>query len=142
MVTLQIKTSEAWRDVLSFDEERAAEIISGLSALAGILGESASWCFLYEDGRRRWLDQILTLAEFPGWQDVTPDLPGPLQDVMVSVYNPGDDEPLTFMAYRKVAGSDEFYISGSTNDERVKGVYAWGPLMMPAARNDFEQAAA
>lgn len=142
MPTLQIKTDGDWRDVLVFEEERGAEIIAGLSALAGILGESTSWCFLYEDGRRRWLDALLMLGGFPGWQDVTPDLPGPLQDVLVSVYGPGDEEPLTFMAYRRQAGSDEFYISGSTNDERVRGVYAWGPIMAPAPREDIEQAAA
>lgn len=129
--TLQINTKGAWRSVLDFAPHRRAEIVDSLASLAGILGESASWCILRNDGRREWLRDI-HLGVSRDWQDITDEQPAALEDVMVSVFSPGDDEPLVFMAYRKVAGSREFFLSGGTADEEVKGVYAFSQICAAA----------
>lgn len=140
MLTLQINTKGGWRNVLDFHADKRDDVIAGLKSLANILGDTAKWSVLHEDGRREWLLGI-HLGPFPGWQDVTAEQPAALTDVLVSVFSSGDEEPMTFMAYRKRPGSDEFYVSGSTGDDRVKGVYAWGPIMEPARLSDFNVAA-
>jgi hypothetical protein len=123
MITLQINTNGAWRNVLTFDPARRDEILAGLAALAGVLGDGARWCLLnQDDGKREWLHDIG--ERIREWAPVTAEEPAPLQDVEVSVFAPGDEEPTTFMAYRKQAGSELFYLSG-TPDQVVRGAYAW-----------------
>lgn len=122
MFTLQINTAGSWRNVLSFEPARRDEILGGLAALAGVLGKGARWCLLRQDGKREWLHDIGERVRT--WAPITAEEPAPLQDVEISVFAQGDDEPTTFMAYRKQAGSELFYISG-TPDQVVRGAYAW-----------------
>jgi len=126
MMTLQINTSGSWKTLLQFAPERRPEILRALGVFAGVLGDAARWCLLHEDGKREWLPNNLG-----PWEPITAEQPAPLEDVMVSVYLPGDEEPVTYMAYRKQAGSDQFYISG-TADEKLGGAFAWAPVMDPA----------
>ncbi|MEI7036469.1 hypothetical protein [Fulvimonas yonginensis] len=122
LLQLQVNTSGAWRNVLAFEADRRDQVLAGLSALAGVLGDSAQWCLLHPNGRREWLHDIG--ARVRAWAPVTGEEPAPLQDVEISVFAPGDEEPTTFMAYRKQAGSELFYLSG-TPDQVVRGAYAW-----------------
>ncbi|WP_424682952.1 hypothetical protein [Frateuria sp. YIM B11624] len=126
MIILQINTAGAWREVLHFEPENREKVLAGLAALAGVIGDSARWCLLHQGGRhhgkREWLHDIG--QRIPEWASITPEEPAPLQDVEISVFAPGDDEPTTFMAYRKQAGSELFYLSG-TPDQVVRGAYAW-----------------
>lgn len=124
-ITLQINTSGAWKNMLTFEPARRAEVMRALKVFAGVLGASTRWCLLHPDGKREWL------ADGIGpWTEVAVTAPTLLEDVMVSVFAPGDAESTVFMAYRKRDG--EYYISG-TCDQRVRSVYAWAPVMDGAA---------
>lgn len=52
---LQINTAGAWKNVVTFDAARRAEVVKAVGNLAGILGDGARWCILHEGGRREWL---------------------------------------------------------------------------------------
>lgn len=134
-ITLQINTSGAWRNVLTFAPGRRSEILRGLRMFAGILGNSAKFCLLKQDGSREWL---------PGlgpWQAITAEKPAPLEDVLVSVYYPGE-QSVVFAAYRRGTGADDWFVISGTDHERVVGeVYAWAPCLDPAARPAQEVAA-
>lgn len=136
MPTLQINTSGSWKTLLQFAPERKAEIMRGLRVFAGILGKSATWCLLHEDGKREWLP-----GDLGPWQPITGDQPAPLEDVLVSVYHPGE-EPMVFAGYRKGRGLDDWFISGTDRERIVGEVYAWAPCLEPAARADAQQVAA
>lgn len=59
------------------------------------------------------------------WRPITPDQPQPLVDVLVSAFNPGDERPFVFTAYRSNIDSSRWIISGTA--ERLTGVYAYAP---------------
>jgi hypothetical protein len=131
MFTLQINTKGAWRNVLDFEARSRGDIVAGLKPLARVLGDAAKWSVLHDDGRREWLVG-LHLNDSGDWRQITVEQPPPLVDVMVSVFGPDDEEPMTFMAFRKQQGANEFFVSGAMRDERVNGAYAWCPVMDPA----------
>ena len=55
---LQINTSGAWRNVVEFDAARKAEVVRAARILGGILGDSASWSIVRDDGKREWLGDV------------------------------------------------------------------------------------
>lgn len=134
---LQVNTSGSWRNVLTFDPARRDEILAGLAGLANTLGDSAKWCLHHPDSKREWLhaEDFATRD----WLPITSTEPAPLDDVMISVFGPGDDAPVVFMAYRKTDG--EFYISG-TCDQVVRGVYAYAPIIDAAPAPAAQKVAA
>ncbi len=97
LLRLQINTAGFCRDVHNFEVECHVEALNNVAVLASTRDEIHEW--LDRSGHR-----------FPKWMPITVDEPAPLEDVMVTVFAPGNDEPLTFMAYRKTAGSIEFYL--------------------------------
>jgi hypothetical protein len=125
-ITLQINTSGAWKNVMTFAPGRRAEVLRGLRLFAGILGPSAKWCLLREDGSREWLP-----GDLGPWRPITDEQPLPLQDVLVSVYHRGA-QPMVFAAYRR--GAEEWVISGTDHERVVGEVYAWAPCLDPAKR--------
>lgn len=135
-ITLQINTSGAWKNMLTFAPERREEVLRAVGTLAGVLGSGTTWCLLHPDGKREWLREPLSQ-----WRPVTDEQPAPLDDVMVSVFGPGDDAPVVFMAYRRKTGDREFVLSG-TCDEVIRGVYAFAPIMGPAPAPAAQQVAA
>lgn len=130
--TLQVNTSGAWKTIASFAPHRRDELVQALASLASILGD-AKWSLLHVSGKREWL-RAEDFAE-GSWRPVTVLEPAVLQDVMVSVYAPGDDAPVVFMAYRQRDG--QWYLSG-TCDQVIRGAYAYAPIMdaapFPAAK--------
>lgn len=56
-VKVQINTSGAWRDVLTFEAPRQAEVVAALAALAAAIEHRASFCLVHEGGKREWLRQ-------------------------------------------------------------------------------------
>ena len=52
--TLQVNTHGAWRNVLTFDLAREAEVVEACRHLARAVPET-KWCILYADGRREFL---------------------------------------------------------------------------------------
>lgn len=124
---LQVNTSGSWRNVLTFEPAKRNAIIAGLAGLANTLGDATTWCLHHPDGKREWLH--LEDFQMASWSPITAIEPAPLDDVMVSVFAPGDEEPVVFMAYRKQAGSDLFYLSG-TPDQVIRGAYAYASVMV------------
>lgn len=55
MITLQVNTAGAWKNVARFDAARRLEVIAAVDKLGGILGDSATWCLLFDGGVREWL---------------------------------------------------------------------------------------
>ena len=51
---LQINTTGAWRNVVSFPPEREAEVVAALAPLAAVLRQ-AQWCILRENNTRHWV---------------------------------------------------------------------------------------
>lgn len=47
---LQVNTAGAWKDVCHFDTARKAEVAKAVSQLAGIVGVSAKWSVLHDNG--------------------------------------------------------------------------------------------
>jgi hypothetical protein len=129
MITLQINTAGAWKNLVQFDDAEREEVLTGLKGLAQALGDRASWCLLHDDGHREWLRDIGAGA-FPGWEDDPAKLPPSLQDVMVSVYDVRDGVAMTLMAWRSDRDPPRWHLTGT--DETVPfPVYAWGPSMAP-----------
>jgi hypothetical protein len=58
IVTLQVNTSGAWRNVITFPSHRLADVREALKPLQEAAGPTAKWCFL-EDGRRTWIPESL-----------------------------------------------------------------------------------
>lgn len=52
---LQINTAGSWKNVVEFDARRKTEVVKAVENLAGVLGDSASWCILHDNGHREWL---------------------------------------------------------------------------------------
>jgi hypothetical protein len=126
-LTLQINTSGAWKNLLTFAPERRDEILRATAVLAGVLGDSTTWCLVHPDGKREWLKGPLS-----PWTPVATALPEPLVDVLVSVNDGLDDEPIVFMGYLKPDG--QWYFTSSGADQVIRGVYAWAPVLEPAAQ--------
>lgn len=124
MITLQINTSGAWKNVLQFEPASRGRVLRGVDIFAGILESSATWCLLHEDGKREWLQ-----GPFGPWHSVTAEQPVELIDVLVSTRDAKDDESLVYMAYRKFDG--RWYLSG-TPDQMIGGVYAYAEIIDPA----------
>ncbi|TAM72339.1 hypothetical protein EPN44_16115 [bacterium] len=134
---LQINTGGAWRNVLTFDPARRAEILASVALLANTLGASAKWCLHHPDGKREWLHA--EDFQVGGWLHISATEPAPHVDVMVSAYDASDREGIVFMAWRNAAGN--WFISGS--DERLLlPVYAYCPVMNPAPAPAAPQVAA
>lgn len=129
-ITLQINTSGSWKNMLTFKPKQRTQILRALRVFAGVLGDRANWCLLHADGKREWLRGM----EHGSWQPVTTDQPSALEDVMVSAYAPGDNEPRTFMAWRTQAvyGPEKWMISGSDCEELRMVVYVFAPIIEPA----------
>ncbi|UJM85291.1 hypothetical protein [Rhodanobacter denitrificans] len=124
---LQVNTSGAWRNVLTFDPAQRAAIVAGLAGLANTLGDDTTWCLHHPDGKREWLHaEDFALG---GWLPVTEEEPAPLVDVMVSAYCACDRTPDVFMAWRNAQGT--WLISG-TNEPLSLLVYAYRPVIAPA----------
>jgi hypothetical protein len=124
---LQVNTSGAWRNVLTFDPAQRAEILASVTLLAKTLGDSATWCLHHPDGKREWLHAEDFKAE--DWLHVSAAEPPPLVDVMVSAYDASEREGMVFMAWRNRHGI--WLISGS--DEPLSlPVYAYRPVIEPA----------
>lgn len=136
---LQVNTSGSWRNVLTFAAAQRAAIVAGLAGLATTLGDATTWCLHHPDGRREWLHAEDFQASC--WSPITATEPAPLDDVMVSVFAPGDEEPVVFMAYRKQVGSALFYLSG-TPDQVIRGAYAYATVMNAAPAPVAQQVAA
>lgn len=124
-ITLQINTSGAWKNLLTFAPKRRDEVLRATAVLAGVLGESTTWCLVHPDGKREWLKGPLS-----PWTPVATALPEPLVDVLVSVADGLDEEPIVFMGYLKSDG--QWYFTSSGTDQVVRGVYAWQPVPEPA----------
>ncbi|MGA7438607.1 MAG: hypothetical protein WBW32_10840 [Luteibacter sp.] len=58
MITLQVNTAGAWRNVLTFASHRAPAMREAVKALQAAADTTAKWCFL-DDGRREWLPEPL-----------------------------------------------------------------------------------
>lgn len=61
MITLQINTTGAWRNLFAFPSHRLAAVKEALVPLQAVAGPTVKWC-LYEDGRRTWLPTPLANA--------------------------------------------------------------------------------
>lgn len=127
MLTLQINTSGAWRNLLRFEPARRADVLRATRIFAGVLGEEAKWCIVDADGKREWLP-----GDLGPWQAITAAEPAPLEDVLVSAWHPGDEQPMVYAAYRSQRDPSQWIISGG-DCERVTGVYAWAPCPDAAA---------
>lgn len=128
-ITLQINTNGSWKNMLTFAPEQRTKILRALRVFAYAIGDRVKWCLLHADGTREWLDGM----QHGPWQPVTAEQPSALQDVMVSAYHPGDNEPHTFMAWRTadLARNDEWLISGSDCEALRMKVYAWATIIDP-----------
>lgn len=58
MITLQVNTAGAWRNVLTFASHRAPAIREAVKGLQSAAGPAVKWCFL-DDGHREWLPEPL-----------------------------------------------------------------------------------
>ncbi len=138
---LQINTSGAWRNVADFDASDREGVVRAVGALSGLV--KSKWCMLHDDGKREWIEPD-KMDDWARWRPVTPIEPPPLEDVMVTVKNAPDSEPLTYMAFRRPDGGPGyrggFFLSGA-DEERITGVFAWAPCM-PAAPASMGRAAA
>lgn len=134
---LQVNTSGSWRNVLTFDPARRAEIVAGLAGLANTLGDDTTWCVHRPDGKREWLHA----EDFAprDWLPVTSTEPAPLVDVMVSAYCACDRTPDVFMAWRNAQG---IWLISGTNEPLSLTVYAYCPIMAPAPVPAAQQVAA
>lgn len=130
MITLQINTAGAWKNVVQFDESQREGVLDGLKGLAQALGPKVTWCLVDENGKREWLHDIHSGA-FPGWDDITPTWPAPLQDMLVSAYDESEGKGVVFMAWRASTNPDRWVLSGS-EEPLLMPVYACGPIMEPA----------
>ncbi len=54
-LTLQVNTTGAWKNCGTFDAARRNEVLAAVRPLANIMGESASWCLLRDNGKREFL---------------------------------------------------------------------------------------
>jgi hypothetical protein len=133
MITLQINSNGAWRNVVGFEATHREDILLGLPGIAQVLGEGVKWCLLGEDGKR---ERLLDIAKgmFPGWDDVTPTEPAPNVDVLVTVWDEIDAQEHVYMAYRSSWDPDRWRISGTEEPLPFKP-YAFGPIMLPAPRD-------
>lgn len=55
---LQVNTSGAWRNVVDFPADRRDDVLRGVVILARVMGTTAKWSFLMENGRREWLGSL------------------------------------------------------------------------------------
>lgn len=133
-ITLQINTNGAWKNMLTFEPARRAEIMRALKVFAGVLGATTRWCLQHPDGKREWLAEGIS-----PWTLTAVAEPALLDDVMVSVLSPLDDAPTVYMAYRKSDG--DYYLSG-TCDELIRHVFAWAPVMDAAPSPEAQKVAA
>lgn len=60
MITLQINTTGAWRNVLQFEPARRGEVVKAAAGLASAAGSDVSWSLLHANGKREWLPKPLT----------------------------------------------------------------------------------
>lgn len=129
MLTLQVNTSGAWKNIVQFHEAARDEVLVGLKGLAQALGDDVTWCLVHGDGHREWLKDIHSGA-FPGWEDDPTKLPAPLEDVLVSAWDASEGKGIVFMAWRSDTAHDRWQLSGS-DEPLLLPVYAWGPVMAP-----------
>lgn len=134
MITLQINTNGAWKNVLQFEPTRRNEILRALAVFASVLGRNTRWCLVNEAGKREWLHEDIS-----AWTLTDDYMPDCLQDVMVSVASSDGDQPLVYMAYRKPLGG--WYLSG-TADDKIGNVYAWAPIIIEPASVPTQEVAA
>lgn len=135
MPMIQLKVAGAWRDVISVDNSAIDNAHATVQATLRALRIAVMARMLSDDGQATAIPD-----EANGWRRITDIEPRPLHDVIVTVFADVDDEPLTFMAYRKSEGAEDFILSG-TNDERLQGAYAYreceaaAPLSMRGAQS-------
>ena len=74
------------------------------------------------------------------WKPITPERPAPLEDVLVSVREPTEDECLVYMAWR--ANNGDWMISGAEQALMLEPyAYCTVPLAAPLPTQLQEQAA-
>jgi hypothetical protein len=129
MPAIQLKVAGGWRHVVNVEEATIDYAHSIVQATLRALRIAVVARLVSTDGQ---VEDHPSVAATDPWRPITDDEPAPLHDVIVTVMADLDHEPLTFMAYRKAAGSDVFYVSG-TPDERLVGAYAFcaGPEAAP-----------
>lgn len=134
-MTLQINSNGAWRNVVKFEAPKRDDVVAGLHGLAYALGEDVKWCLLLDDGKRDRL-QFEMRGLFPGWDDVTPTAPAPHVDVMVSVWDEIDAQAHVYMAYRSSKDDPDRWLISGTEEPLPFKPYAFGPIVLPATRNN------
>lgn len=54
-LTLQLRTSGGWKNVIRFSPERRGEVTRAVGNFTGILGANAAWCVRHPSGHRELL---------------------------------------------------------------------------------------
>lgn len=129
MPAIQLKVAGGWRHVVNVEEANVDQAHAIVQATLRALRMALVARLVSGDGQ---VQDYTTITGTESWRTITEAEPAPLHDVIVTVMADIDQEPLTYMAYRKAAGSDVFFISG-TADERLVGAYAFcaGPEAAP-----------
>jgi len=134
---LQVNTSGAWRNVLTFAPDIRAQILASMAPLANTLGESATWCIHHPGGKREWLHA--EDFQHVDWLPITATEPAPLVDVLVTAYDASDRAGIVFMAWRN---KDGIWMLSASEKPLLLPVYAYRQIMAPAPPPAAQQAQA
>jgi hypothetical protein len=66
------------------------------------------------------------------WLPITSEKPAPLEDVLVSAFDPSENEAVVFMAWRSNSDPSRWLISGS-DESLLLPVFAYSQVPAPAA---------